>query len=207
SAPELTSQSDTLTRKKFVENFVVTVLAFVLAFAMIGGLIFVGNKDYEEKKNYVPKITIPSIDFTVLNLTETRLSVKWDLLIRIPPDLPGHFTCLKGDFQVLILYKGVTIANSSMESLIPHWPQQLNVSAIASEGDMDGAVVKDIMEDIKKGGEIRFGSRVILPDCRYGTSGKMNYVCDEATLRFEPGSQTPRKATEFGNQPTCVYVR
>lgn len=90
-------------------------------------------------------------------------------------------------------------------NLIPRWAQQLTVSTVASEGDMDGLVVKDIMEDVKQSGEIRFGSRLILPDCREGTKGKMNYACDEATLRFEPGSQ--KKATSFGKNPTCLYVR
>ncbi|CAE5963625.1 unnamed protein product [Arabidopsis arenosa] len=146
------------------------------------------------------------MDFTVLNLTETRLSVKWDLVIRLPPDLPGYFMCLKGYFQTFIFYKGVTIANSSLESynLILDWAQLLNVSSIASEGDMDSVVLKDIMEDIKEGRDMRFGSRFLLPDCRSGRT--MNYTCDETVLRFEPGSQ--RKATAFGNDaPICHYVR
>ncbi|CAA7031852.1 unnamed protein product [Microthlaspi erraticum] len=124
---------------------------------------------------------------------------------RIPPRLPGHYVCLEGDLKVYILYKGVTVATSSLESytLQPRWAKLLKVSSVASEGDMDGMIVKVIMDDIKENGETRFGSRLLLPDCREGTSGKMNYACDEATLRFEPGSQ--RKATAFGNQPTCRY--
>ena len=68
---------------------------------------------------------------------------------------------------------------------------------------MDGAIVENILDDIKEKGEMRFGSRLLLPECRSEMSGKMNYACDEATLRFEPGSQ--RSATLFGNQPNCHY--
>ncbi|XP_019096168.1 PREDICTED: uncharacterized protein LOC109130723 [Camelina sativa] len=157
---------------------------------------------YEE--NYVPDITVPSMDSTVLNMTETRLSVKWDLLIRIPPDLPGFYMCLDGDFQVFIIYKGVTIATSSIESysLRPWWANLLKVSSIASEVDMDGVIVKDIMESIKERSEMPFGSRLHFRDCRYETTGKMNYACDDAMLRFEPGSHTT--ASLFGNHSTNV---
>ncbi|XP_023644302.1 LOW QUALITY PROTEIN: uncharacterized protein LOC17896427 [Capsella rubella] len=101
-------------------------------------------------EDYVPDIIIPSMDFTVLNIAETSLSVKWDLVMRIPPDLPGYYTCLKGYFQTFILYKGVTIAHSSFEryNLMLNWAQLLNISSIASIGDLDGKVVKDIMEDV-----------------------------------------------------------
>ncbi|CAA7031854.1 unnamed protein product [Microthlaspi erraticum] len=203
--------------KKFLIGLVIAGLFVLVAFGLVFGFVKLSKeinsgihqeieRAKKEAENYVPEITIPSIDFTVLNVTETR--VKWDLLIRLPSDLPGYFMCLKGDFQVFILYKGVTIANSTIESynLIPRWAQQLTVSAVASEGDMDGLVVKDIMEDVKQSGEIRFGSRFVLPDCREeSTKGKMNYACDEATLRFEPCSQM--KATSFGKNPTCSYVR
>ncbi|CAA7031853.1 unnamed protein product [Microthlaspi erraticum] len=206
-APDNTSRWDVKKKKKFL--IFVLVMVGIIALSVFG-YVEVGKQTEREKKeaeNYVPEITIPSTDFTVLNVTESRLDVKWDLLIRLPWDLPGYFMCLKGDSQVFILYKGVTIANSTIESytLIPRWAQQLTVSAVASEGDMDGLVVKDFMKDVKQSGEIRFGSRLILPDCRQGTNGKMNYACDEATLQFEPGSQ--RKATSFGEQPTCRYVR
>ncbi|EOA34728.1 hypothetical protein CARUB_v10022299mg, partial [Capsella rubella] len=91
--------------------------------------------EYEKRlsvEDYVPDIIIPSMDFTVLNIAETSLSVKWDLVMRIPPDLPG-----------------VTIAHSSFEryNLMLNWAQLLNISSIASIGDLDGKVVKDIMED------------------------------------------------------------
>ena len=79
----------------------------------------------------------------------------------------------------------------------------LTASLTASLGDMDGAIVEKILDDIKEKGEMRFGSRLLLPECRSEMSGKMNYACDEATLRFEPGSQ--RSATLFGNQPNCHY--
>ncbi|CAH8257667.1 unnamed protein product [Arabidopsis lyrata] len=163
------------------------------------------RREEQRIRNYAPDIIIPSMDFTVLNLTETSLSVKWDLVIRLPSDLPGYYMCLKGDLQTFILYKGVTIANSSLDSysLIPNWPQLLNTSSlVASERDMDNVVVHDIMEDIKERRDMRFGSRFLLPDCRSGR--KMNYTCDETALRFEPGSQ--RKATEFEKaSPICHY--
>ncbi|KAG7589593.1 hypothetical protein ISN44_As07g018520 [Arabidopsis suecica] len=89
-------------------------------------------------------------------------------------------------------------------NLILDWAQLLNVSSIASEGDMDSVVLKDIMEDIKERRDMRFGSRLLLPNCRSGRT--MNYTCDETVLRFEPGSQ--KKATAFGNgAPICHYVR
>ncbi|CAA7031850.1 unnamed protein product [Microthlaspi erraticum] len=119
------------------------------------------------------------MDFTVLNVTETRLSFKWDLLIRIPDRLPGHYT------------------------LQPSWAKLLKVSSIALEGDTDDLIVKDVMDNIKEKGETWFGARLLLPDCREGTSGKMMYACDEATFRFEHGS---KKAFAFGNQPTCAIV-
>ncbi|KAG2322312.1 hypothetical protein Bca52824_015525 [Brassica carinata] len=55
------------------------------------------------------------MDFTVLNMTETSIGVKWDLLIRSPPMLPGFYVCLEGDFKVSIAYKGVTIGTSPIE--------------------------------------------------------------------------------------------
>ncbi|KAG2322310.1 hypothetical protein Bca52824_015523 [Brassica carinata] len=113
--------------------------------------------------------------------------------------------CLKGDFKVFIAYNGVTIATLPIESytLTPHWSMLLKVPLITSDGDMDGAIMKNIVEDIKARGEVRFGSGLLFPDCRYGTSGKMNFACDEATLRFKPGSQ--RDATLVENEPKCPY--
>lgn len=109
-----TSLWDRLRQKEKVKEFLIgLVIAGVFVFVVFG---FVEEFEREkEALNYVPEITIPSIDFTVFNVTETR--VKWDLLIRLPLDLPGYFMCLKGDFQVFILYKGVTIANSTIERL------------------------------------------------------------------------------------------
>lgn len=91
-------------------------------------------------------------------------------------------------------------------NVIPRWAQLLNVSSTAFKGDIDGLIVKDIMEDIKERGQIRFGSRLILTVCRYGTNGKMNFTCEEDTLRFDPDSQ--RNATLSAiSVPTCHYVR
>lgn len=68
---------------------------------------------YEEihDKLHAPDIEVFSMDFTVLNMTEP-LSVKWDLLIMIPPILPYFYVCLEGEFKVFIVYEGVTIATS-----------------------------------------------------------------------------------------------
>lgn len=78
-------------------------------------------------------------------------------------------------------------------------PQLLKVLAVVSEEDIGGLIGNDIMEDIKEKKEVQFGSRFSLTDCREKTTGVMNYVCDEVTLRFEPGSEM--KATVFGNHP------
>ncbi|CAA0326966.1 unnamed protein product [Arabidopsis thaliana] len=214
-APKSTTLWDRLTPRQ-KGNVFTCVFVFLIAIgfaAVIVYVCFASARETREKRreeqriaNYAPDIIIPSMDFTVLNLTESSLSVKWDLVIRLPSDLPGYYMCLKGDLQTFILYKGVTIANSSLDSynLIPNWPQLLNTSSvIASEGDMDSVVVKDIMDDIKERRDMRFGSRLLLPDCRSGR--KMNYTCDETAVRFEPGSQ--RKATAFENAaPICHYI-
>ncbi|XP_010513699.1 PREDICTED: uncharacterized protein LOC104789750 [Camelina sativa] len=191
---------------------VMLIVLFFFIIIFFGGLFYLihweeqnWHEEDERIRNYVPDIIIPSMDFTVLNLTETRRSVKWDLVIRIPSDLPGYYTCLKGSFQTFIHYKGVTIANSSLSyNLIPNWPQLLNTSSVAFEGDMDSVVVKDIMEDIKERRDMRFGTQLLFPDCRSGRT--MNYKCDETALRFEPGSQ--RKAATFEKtSPVCHYIR
>ncbi|KAL0700788.1 hypothetical protein Bca4012_056910 [Brassica carinata] len=120
---------------------------------------------------------------------------------------PWRYGCLHEHQppDVFIAYNGVTIATLPIESytLTPHWSMLLKVPLITSDGDMDGAIMKNIVEDIKARGEVRFGSGLLFPDCRYGTSGKMNFACDEATLRFKPGSQ--RDATLVENEPKCPY--
>ena len=63
---------------------------------------------------------MPSMDFTVINMTEP-LSVKWDLLIRIYPKHPGNYVHLEGDFKVFIVYEEVTIATSSIEIRLQLW--------------------------------------------------------------------------------------
>lgn len=92
-----------------IDFFCIIFLPFMLIFVIV---VTIGKNG---EVNYAPEITIPSMEFRVLNITETRLSFKWDLLIRIPPRLPGHYACLEGDLKVYILYKGVTIAVSSLE--------------------------------------------------------------------------------------------
>ncbi|CAH8337450.1 unnamed protein product [Eruca vesicaria subsp. sativa] len=180
-------------------NLYACILITVLLTALV--VIAYYNIAYDAR-NCRLDVTIRSMDFTVLNMTETRLSVKWDLLIRIAPENPVCFLCRNGDYKVNISYNGVTIATSPIESYI--WAAlMLKVSLIASEGDMDGAIMKNIVEDIKARGEVRFGSGMLFSDGRDGTSGKMNYACDEATLRFKPGSQ--RDATLVETLRECPY--
>ncbi|CAH8257678.1 unnamed protein product [Arabidopsis lyrata] len=153
----------------------------------------------------VPNIEIASMDFTVLNITQTRLSANWDLLIRVPSDLPNVFICLQGDIQASVFYKNINLVTSSGQrynDLKSCSPQQLRVSASISEEDIGGLIGKNIIKDINEKREVKFGSQLFLTDCRKGTTGVLSYVCDETTLRFEPGSET--KATKFGNNPTCT---
>ncbi|CAN7087463.1 unnamed protein product [Brassica oleracea var. botrytis] len=161
---------------------------------------------WSSRKEPVPKIELASMDFAVLNITDTRLSAKWDVSIRIPCDLPGRYICLQGDFQASFMYKDVTLATSSPQKYkdLQHGePQVLKVSAGVSGEDIGGLIVKDITEDMKEKKEVRFGTRFYLTDCREKTTGTMRYACDDVTLRFEPGSEM--KAALFGKNPRCVY--
>ena len=68
-------------------------------FASIVGIVFIGGCYYfgllwlmqASKPVQIPKIELASLDFTVLNITDTRLSAKWDMSIRIPYDLPSVY--------------------------------------------------------------------------------------------------------------------
>ena len=90
-------------------------------FASIVGIVFIGGCYYfgllwlmqASKPVQIPKIELASLDFTVLNITDTRLSAKWDVSIRIPSYLPGRYICLQGDLQASFMYKDVTLATSS----------------------------------------------------------------------------------------------
>lgn len=81
-------------------------------------------------------------------------------------------------------------------------PQQLRVSADISDEDVGGLIGKSIMKDINEKREVKFGSQLFLIDCRENTNGVLRYVCDETTLRFEPGYDM--EATAFGENPTCT---
>ncbi|XP_048615897.1 uncharacterized protein LOC125588542 [Brassica napus] len=172
----------------------------------IVGFVWLHKVNSREKP--VPKIELASMDFTVLNITDTRLSAKWDVSIRIPYDLPGRYICLQGDFQASFMYKDVTLATSSPQNVIRYKDlkyreaQVLKVSAGVSGEDIYGLIGKDITEDMKGKKEVRFGTRFYLTDCREKTTGTMRYACDDVTLRFEPGSEM--KAALFGMNPRCV---
>ncbi|KAG7651192.1 hypothetical protein AtNW77_Chr1g0071261 [Arabidopsis thaliana] len=180
-------------------------VSFLIAFG-ICGLVLLMIKD-NSGKILVPKIELASMDFTVQNITMTRLNAKWDLSIRIPDDLPGKYICLQGDLEASLLYKNVTLATSSPQkyyNLKYFNPQLLKISANVSEVDIGGLIGKDIINDVKERKEVHFGSRFSLTDCREKTTGVMSYECDEATLRFEPSSEM--KATMFGDHPNCINV-
>ncbi|CAH8363827.1 unnamed protein product [Eruca vesicaria subsp. sativa] len=151
------------------------------------GACFIGLMVYMLKpsslKEPVPKIELASMDFTVLNISDTRLSAKWDMSIRIPDDLPGDYICFQGDLQASFMYKNVTLATSSQEynNLQYRRPQVLRVSASVSGEDIDGLIGKDITADIKEKKDVRFGTRFYLTDCREKTSGTMRYVKDLET--------------------------
>lgn len=98
-----------VTRRK---KLLIDLLCFCLIVCVIGGLLY-WIITYVSRKIPVPKIELASIDFTVHNITQTRLSAKWDMSIRIPYDLPGQYICLQGDLQASLLYKNVTLATSS----------------------------------------------------------------------------------------------
>ncbi|CAL9240106.1 unnamed protein product [Arabidopsis halleri] len=113
-APKSPSLWNRLTPKQ-KQKVKTSLFCFFMLIIVVGTIVYVfyatekkSREDQQRIQNYVPDIILPSMDFTVL---------KWDLVIRIPPDLPGYFMCLKGYFQTFILYKGVTIANSSLERL------------------------------------------------------------------------------------------
>ncbi|XP_019101918.1 PREDICTED: LOW QUALITY PROTEIN: uncharacterized protein LOC104699123 [Camelina sativa] len=156
-------------------------------------------------KDPVPKLELASMEFTVLSITQTRLSAKWDLSIRIPDDLPGEYIYPQGDFQASFLYKNVTLVTSSPQKyydLKYGLPVLLKVSAVVSGEDMGGSIGKYIMEDVKEKKQVQFGLLFFLTDCRKKTSGVMSYKCHEATLMFEPGSDM--KASVFGKHPSCI---
>lgn len=95
----LTTKEWLMKEKKLV---VFTFLLMIIVCVLIGY-----DDDVYEEKYRVPKITITSMDFTILNVTEARVSAKWDLLIKIPGkfDLKGSLLC------------NITIANSSAQRL------------------------------------------------------------------------------------------
>ncbi|KAF3524703.1 hypothetical protein F2Q69_00051303 [Brassica cretica] len=120
---------------------------------MAGSIVgFVWLHKVTSREEPVPKIELASLDFTVLNITGTRLSAKWNMSIRIPYDLPSVYICLQGDLQASFLYKNVTLATSSPQNE----PQVLRISAGVSEEDIDDLIVKDITEDMKEKKEVRF---------------------------------------------------
>lgn len=85
-------------------------------------------------------------------------------------------------------------------NLRPHWAQLLKVSGVVSEEDTNGAIGKNIENDIKGRSEVRFGgSRLFFSDCREMKTGTMSYTSDEAKFHIESNSQIT--ATASGNPP------
>ncbi|KAG7629221.1 hypothetical protein ISN45_At03g053750 [Arabidopsis thaliana x Arabidopsis arenosa] len=156
--------------------------------------------------NHVPYSTIAFMNFTVFDIN-THLSAKWNLSIRVPENLPGSYICLQGDFQASLLYKNITIATSpprSYNNLLFHWPQLLKVSGDVSEEDINGAIGKNIVNDIKERSEVRLGLRLFLPDCRENKAGTMKFACDEVKMKFESSYEQKITSTVVG-YPNCLY--
>ncbi|CAH2066704.1 unnamed protein product [Thlaspi arvense] len=195
-------------RKEDYRSWIWLSLVLVIYFLVVGYIIRFAEQVKDRMKQEearVPNIEVASMDFRVQNLRQTRLSANWDILVRIPERLPDKFICLQGDLQASLFYKGVTLVTSSRQrynNLKAHSPQQLRVSASISEEDIGGLIGKNINKDIKEKREVKFGLQLFLTDCRENSTGVLRYVCDETTLRFEPGSGM--KATAFGNNTTCV---
>ncbi|CAN6934606.1 unnamed protein product [Brassica oleracea] len=195
-----------LTRcKRFSIRRFANIVGIVFIAGYFFGLFWLMQASFREEPVQIPKIELASLDFTVLNITDTLLSAKWDVWIRIPSYLPGFYICLQGDLQASFLYKNVTLATSSpqkYDNLKYREAQVLKVSAGVSGEGIYGLIGKDITEDMKEKKEVRFGTRFYITDCRENTTGTMRYACDEVTLRFEPGSEM--KAALFGMNPSCV---
>ncbi|CDY57849.1 hypothetical protein HID58_027531 [Brassica napus] len=172
----------------------------------IVGLVWLHKVTSREEP--VPKIELASLDFTVLNITDTRLSAKWDMSIRIPYDLPSVYiyvfkeTFKLPSFTRMSLLLPLPHKSKQYKDLQYSEPQVLRISAGVSGEDIDGLIVKDITEDMKEKKKVRLGTRFYLTDCREKTTGTMRYACDDVTLRFEPGSEM--KAALFGMNPRCV---
>ncbi|XP_019100973.1 PREDICTED: uncharacterized protein LOC104789753 [Camelina sativa] len=147
-----------------------------------------------------PNIEIASMDFTVRNITKTRLSANWDLLIRVPSNLTDDYICPQGKIQTSLFYKNIALVTSSAQRYNLEYgaAQQIRVSV---EEDIGGLVGINVIKDIKDKKEVKFGSHLFITDYRLRTTGVMSYACDETMLRFELGSETT--ATKFGNNPTC----
>lgn len=88
------------------------VFLFIFCAGLICLPIYVANLETP-----VPNIEIASMHFTVSNITQTRLSANWDLLIRIPSNLPDNYICLQGDLQASLFYKNITLVTSSGQRL------------------------------------------------------------------------------------------
>ncbi|XP_010419119.1 PREDICTED: uncharacterized protein LOC104704785 [Camelina sativa] len=195
------AQKEQITSEKVGSVVLYVILAAVLIF------LYVFTIEESNRKIRVPATELASMDFTVHNITETRLSANWDLSIRIPGDLPGYYICLQGDVQASLLYKNVTLAISTPQKyndLKYYNPQILKLSANVTEEDICGLIGKDIINDVKERKEVKFGLQFSLTDCRKKSTGVMSYACNEATLRFEPDSESEMKATVFGKHPTCT---
>ena len=92
----------------------------------------------------------------------------------------------------------------SYNNLLFHWPQLLKVSGDVSEEDINGAIGKNIVNDIKERSEVRLGLRLFLPDCRENKAGTMKFACDEVKMKFESSYEQKITSTVVG-YPNCLY--
>ncbi|CAL9240121.1 unnamed protein product [Arabidopsis halleri] len=138
-------------------------LCFVLLSLLVVGCSFIiacvciANRETP----VAPNIEIASMDFTVRNNTQNRLIAFWDLLIRVPSNLPDNYICLQGDIQASLFYKTINLVTSSTQrytDLKSGTAQQLRVSV---HEDIGGLIRKKIIKDINEKREVKFGSQVV----------------------------------------------
>ncbi|XP_010413526.1 PREDICTED: uncharacterized protein LOC104699829 [Camelina sativa] len=206
---EVPESNSTIREKEPIhETIVLCVCLLIILGLYCGAICAYSSFPSANKSTQVPYITIAFMNFTVLD-TNTRLSANWDLSIRVPEKLHGSFICLPGYFQASLLYKNITIATSPIRSynnLQGHCPQLLKVSGVVSEEDINGAIGKSIMNDIKERVEVRLGLRLFLPDSGENMtgSGTMEFACDE--VKMQSDLSTRNITSTVVGSPTCLLV-
>lgn len=111
----------------------------LLPFLVVNFMVWAFSTPNCPPKIQVPEIKIVSMDFTAeINNNNTMqqthhlplVSARWDLLIRVPGELVGNYTCLQGNFQASFLYKNVTLVTSSIQRFAKRYIFQLIIIII-----------------------------------------------------------------------------